>query len=206
MTAARGRRRATAALVALALAATALLGGCGVGENDEPHVIAADELPPGLAGETPTTSTSVASPTVQAVTVYYLVQQGDVVRLVGVTREVERADRARDRLAAVLTPPSAEEAATGVLTSIPADTALLETELDESDGELTIDLSRSLFDVQGQELRNAFAQLVWTATELPGVRLVRFRVDGEEFRAPDGAGVEQPGAVTRADYATLAPA
>ena len=198
-------RRCRAAVALLALAGL-VLAACGVAENDEPHVIAVEDLPPGLLDESPTTSTSVASPTVQAVTVYYLVQQGEVVRLVGVTREVGRADRARDRLAAVLAPPSAAEASLGILTSIPADTALLETELDEGSDELTVDLSRSLFDVQGQELRNAFAQLVWTATELPGVASVRFRVDGEVFRAPDDEGVEQPGAVSRSDYLALAPA
>lgn len=197
-------RRGTAVAVVVALLAT--LGACGVAENDKPHVIAADEVPPGLLDASPTTSTSVASPTVQAVTVYYLIQQGEVVRLRGVTREVERADRARDRLLAVLAPPTTEEAEAGILTSIPPDTELLETELNEAGDELTIDLSRSLFDIQGQESSNAFAQLVWTATEVPGVERVRFQADGDEIRAPDEEGVEQPGAVSRSDYITLAPA
>jgi spore germination protein GerM len=193
-------------LTAVVVALLAALGACGVAENDEPHVIAADEVPPGLLEASPSTSTSVASPTVQAVTVYYVIQQGEVVRLQGVTREVERADRARDRLAALLAPPTAEEARVGITSSIPPDTELLETQLNAAGDELTIDLSRSLFDIQGQGLRNAFAQLVWTATELPGVERVRFRADGEEFRAPDEEGVEQPGAVSRSDYITLAPA
>jgi spore germination protein GerM len=202
VTAHRARRGLVLVVVVALLAA---LGACGVAENDEPHVIAANEVPPGLLDAGPSTSTSVASPTVQAVTVYYVIQEGEAVRLQGVTREVERADRARDRLVALLTPPTAEEARAGITSSIPPDTELLETELNEADNELVIDLSDSLFDIQGQGLRNAFAQLVWTATELPGVERVRFRADGEEFRAPDEEGVEQPGAVSRSDYITLAP-
>lgn len=200
------RRRA--ARVALLAALSALLAGttgCGVAENDEPHAIPTDQVPPGLLDSVPSTSTSAPSPTEQEVTVYYLVQQAGTVRLLGLTREVADASRPRDRLLAVLAPPTQPEAQAGVLTSIPADTELLDTER-TADGELTIDLSRSLFDIQGQELRNAFAQLVWTATELPDVSRVRFRVGGEEFRAPDEAGVEQPGAVTRQDYRGLAPA
>jgi spore germination protein GerM len=102
-------------------------------------------------------------------------------------------------------PPTPAEQAQGLLTSIPADTVLIDTKLDDASGELTIDLSRSLFDIQGQELRNAFAQLVWTATDVPGVRSVRFLVAGNEYRVPDENGIEQPGAVTRANYASLAP-
>ena len=197
-----GRRRA-AGVLAVVLAAV-LLGACGVAENDEPHVIAPDQVPPELLDPDPSTTTSSPTPTVQPITVYYLAQREGTVRLVAVTREVSNQARPRDRLLAVLTPPTAVEAQAGIRTSIPADTEVLDTAL--ADGVLTIDLSRSLFDIQGQELRNAFAQLVWTATELPDVQRVRFRVDGEEFRAPDEAGIEQPGAVDRTDYLTLAPA
>jgi spore germination protein GerM len=180
--------------------------GCGLSANDQPRVIAADDLPPDLAEPT-TSSTSLGtqSPTTTPVTIYYLVQQDGVTRLHGVTRDVEDASRPRDRLAALLAPPTPDEQAAGILTSIPADTILVNSQLVEADDELIVDLSRSLFDVQGQELRNAFAQLVWTATELEGVRRVRFLVDGEEFRAPDEDGIEQPGAVARSDYITLAP-
>lgn len=197
------RGRLVAAVVAVAALAGAL-AACGVAENDEPHAIPVEQVPPGLLDANPSTSTSAPTPTEQAVTVYYLVQQGGTVRLFGVTREVANANRPRDRILAVLSPPTPEEAQANILTSIPADTHLLDTEL-SANGELTIDLSRSLFDIQGQELRNAFAQLVWTATELPTVRLVRIRVGGEEFPAPNEAGVEQRGGVDRQDYLTLAP-
>ncbi len=194
-------RRALA--VALVLAAVA--AGCGLSENDEPRVISAADLPTELVDPSPSSSTTKApSPTTTSVPVYYLVQQDGVPRLVAVAREVADPTRPRDRLAALLVPPTPDEQAAGILTSIPADTVLIDTKL--KGDEVVIDLSRSLFDVQGEELRNAFAQMVWTATEVEGVRRVRFLVDGEEFRVPDAGGIEQPGAVQRSDYVTLAPA
>lgn len=200
--------RSTRALVALLAVALLAIGtaGCGLSPNDEPRIIAADDLPPDLAEPTTSSTTLTSqSPTTAPVTIYYLVLQDGVTRLHAVTRDVEDVTRPRDRLAALLSPPTPEEQAAGILTSIPADTILLNSQLVEADQELIVDLSRSLFDVQGEELRNAFAQLVWTATELDGVRRVRFLVDGEEFRAPDEDGIEQPGAVARSDYITLAP-
>ena len=197
----RTRTRLAAAMVVLAA-----LAGCGLSDDAEPRVIAAGDLPTELADPTSATSTTLGqSPNTDSVLVYYLVQADGVVRLVPVPREVKDSTRPRDRLAALLVPPTPAEQADGILTSIPTDTVLLDTELVEEDQELVVDLSRSLFDIQGQELRNAFAQLVWTATDIEGVRRVRFLVDGQEYRVPDEDGIEQPGAVSRSDYVTLAP-
>jgi spore germination protein GerM len=46
---------------------------------------------------------------------------------------------------------------------------------------------------------------VWTVTQLPTVREVRFLVDGEPINAQDAEGVEQQGPVSTADYVDLAP-
>lgn len=202
----RSGRRALLAIAAV-LALLVALSACGLDESREPDVIAAEDLPSDLVSpSTSSTSSTIASPRSASVTIYYLVQRDGVTRLQPVVREVANSVRARDRLAALLSAPTAAEQAQGIVTSIPGDTVLLDTELVDADRELLVDLSRSLFDVQGPELRNAFAQIVWTATEVEGIQRVRFLVEGEEFRAPDEAGVEQPGAVTRADYASLNPA
>lgn len=184
------------------------LAACGLSENRDPQVIAADEIPSELLAANPSSSTTLAaSPRTASVTVYLVSTVDGTTHLVPVQREVAAAgaDRAGDRLIALLAAPTKAELASGVITSIPSDTVLLDTDLDEATQELTIELSRSLFDVQGEELRNAFAQLVWTATELEGIRRVRFVVDGEVYRTPDEAGIEQPGAVSRIDYRSLAP-
>jgi spore germination protein GerM len=77
--------------------------------------------------------------------------------------------------------------------------------LDAEDSELVVDLSSEFLSIEGPELPKAFAQIVWTVSELDGVRQVRFLVEGEEIRAQNADGAEQEGAVTRADYIALAP-
>ena len=191
-------------LVLVLVAGLLLVAGCGLSENSKPRVIAAADVPEELIDPNPaTTTTVVPSPTTTVVSVYYVIQQDGQTRLVARPREVADASRAADRLAALLLPPTPDELAAGILTSIPADTVVIDTDL--VGDELVVGLSASLFDVQGEELRNAFAQLVWTATELDTVRRVRFRVDGQDVNAPDANGIEQSRPVQRGDYVLLAP-
>lgn len=196
-------------LLAAALALSAVVegvSGCGLSENSAPRAIATSDIPSELIDEAPSSSTTLGqSPSTASVTVYYLALQDGITRLTAVPREVVDPTRPKDRIEALLTPPTPDEQEAGITTSIPADTVLLNTDLDESSGELTIDLSTSLFDVQGEELRNAFAQIVWTITELDVVSRVRFLVDGVSIRVPDEGGIEQPGSVARSDYLTLKP-
>ena len=49
------------------------------------------------------------------------------------------------------------------------------------------------------------AQLVYTSTELSGINLVRFAIDGERISVPDDEGVEQEDPVSPSDYIDLAP-
>lgn len=192
----RERRILPRAVVAGALVAGGL-AGCGLSADQEPQAITSELLEP-----TETTTPATTGATTPA-TVYLLVREGDATMLAEVQRPVEDPSRAADRIEAVLEPVSPEEQARGFVSSIPADTVLLDTELDDDSGELVVDLSGALFDVQGKELANAFAQLVLTATEIDGVESVRFEVDGEPYRAPNADGIEQEGAVTAADYASL---
>lgn len=178
---------------------------CGVTADDAPKAIRAEDLPPDLLDPNPPTSTTISGSPTGSVTVYLLARSGGTTRLAPVEREVSDPSNRLELINALLTPPSAEEQDLGLISSIPGDTVLLDTELLEESRELVINLSGALFDVQGRELANAFAQLVWTVTELDDVRQVRFKVDGENYRAPDAEGIEQEGAVTRSDYSALAP-
>ena len=189
--------------IALGLAVGA--AACGVSADDAPKAISAEDLPPDLLDPNPPTSTTVSGSPTGSVTVYLLVRSGNTTRLAPVDREVNNPANRLELINALLTPPSADEQRLGLISSIPGDTVLLDTELVEESRELVINLSGALFDVQGRELANAFAQLVWTVTELEDVRRVRFKVDGENYRAPDAEGIEQEGAVTRSDYSALAP-
>lgn len=190
-------------LVAIALLA---VGGCGLTENDSPQAIAPENLPPNLLEPDPGSSTTLPEPgETVAATVYLLVREGDTTRLSPVEREVVDPAAPGELLTSLLSTPSEAELETGVSTSIPTDTVLLSTELDEETGELVIDISDELLAIQGTELANAFAQLVYTATEVDGVSQVRFLVEGEEVQAFDAEGARVSGPVRRADYAALAP-
>ncbi len=192
-------RRVVLALMSL----LALLGACGLSEDGSPQAIAPENLPPDLLDPNPGTSTTLPeSPGTSSVSVYFLEQVGGQDRLAEVRREVANPSDPGDRLDALFSQPT--EA--GLTTSIPADTRLRAVPvLDADAGELTVDLSSEFLSIEGPELAKAFAQIVWTVSELDEVDQVRFLVDGEEIRAQDADGVEQEGAVTRGDYNALAP-
>lgn len=200
------RHRPARRLLAL-VALFALLGGCGLSEDGEPHAIAPENLPPGLLDPNPVSSTTLPeSAGTTTVVIYFLVRDGDDERLAKVEREVVNATEPGDRIGALFSQPTPTEAEEGLTTSIPADTVLVDVPiLDDEANELVVNLSNELFSIKGVELARAFAQIVYTVTEINGVGQVRFLVDGEEIRAPDAEGVEKEGAVTRADYAALAP-
>ena len=58
---------------------------------------------------------------------------------------------------------------------------LLDVTTDEEADEVMVDISEDIFTIEGEALAQAFAQIVWTATEpgAGGYRQVRFSVDGE---------------------------
>jgi spore germination protein GerM len=191
--------------IATAVALVALTG-CGLSEQEAPQAIAPENLPPALLDPSPASSTTVPDPgETTPVTVYLLERVGNTSRLRPVEREVTDPTAPGQRITVLLTPPSAAEVEEGVITSIPADTVLLNSSLDEESGELVVDISDELLAIQGSELANAFAQIVYTATEADGVRQVRFLVEGDETDALNADGRPVQRAVTRADYAALAP-
>jgi spore germination protein GerM len=198
----------TRRLLAGLLALLALLGACGLTEDDGPKAIAPENLPPNLLDPNPGTSTTIAEPTgTDATSVYFLEEDRGEVRLVEAQRKVADQADPGDRLAALFAQPSEEEAAEGIATSIPADTTLRAIPvLNESTSELVLDLSSEFLSIEGPELPKAFAQIVWTVTDLDTVRQVRFLVDGKPIRAQDADGAEQDGAVSRSNYTSLQPA
>ena len=91
---------------------------------------------------------------------------------------------------------------------MPTETKVLRTDL--SNGTLTVVLSKDILSPVGPVQETAFAQLVYTATDIAGVSQVQFRVadaDGSneaDATPPTDSGAKQ-GPLTRADYALLAP-
>jgi spore germination protein GerM len=194
------KRRLLASTVAALVAA-----GCGLPADDEPQAIAPDDVPPDLLDPNPGSSTTLPeSPGTTTVVVYLLEETAGGVRLAEAEREVRRGGIPDDRLAALF---AVDETEAGLSTAIPADTVLRGVATDEEADEVVINVSGDLLTIQGDRLAQAFAQIVWTATEpsAGGYNFVRFLVDGASRTVIDGEGVEQEGAVDRADYSNLSP-
>jgi spore germination protein GerM len=196
----------TRRLLLALLAVLALVGACGLSEDDGPQAIAPENVPRDLLDPNPEASTTPPAGPGTLVSMFLLEEVRDQVRLVEVQRKVTDPADPGDRLVALFAQPTDQEADAGLVTSIPAETRLRAMPvLNEETSELVLDLSSEFLSIEGPELPKAFAQIVWTVTLLDGVREVRFLVDGEEIRAQDADGAEQEGAVDRSHYRALAP-
>ena len=194
--------RAVAAL--LVLLVTAATGGCGLSTNDEPETIK-DNVPPDLL-DTETAAPDTPTGDTEAVKVYFLTtdDQGDA-HVVDADRFVVRPATPLSVLESLIKDaPTELERVGGISTAIPDDVTVSQPR-QRSDGVLIVDLSDNFYDLQGETARNAFAQIVFTATELPGVTMVQFERDGEVFNAVDGAGQSRRDPLSRASYAKLQP-
>jgi hypothetical protein len=199
-------RRRWPEVLAVLLAALLAVGGCGVGGQGEPELLAAENVPDGLLDPSlPTSTTTPATPETSTVLVFFVRVQSDVATLEAVAREVTNIGSLTERLTALLEqPPSREEADFGLQTAIPPGTALVEPPRISAERQMAIiDLTSEFLDNQGQGQRTAFAQIVLTATRTPGVDRVRFQIEGEDHAAIVGDGSTRNAAVGPADYLPL---
>jgi len=172
----RGIRVGVVALVALAAAA------CEVPTNDEPVALSG---PFATLETTTTTSTPGPRADVREVSVWMLRTQGGATVLQEVVRSVGLDDGVQEVLRALFTQPPSDDLPEerDLSTAIPSSATLLSAEPSAVDEDRLIVDVRGLFGdegVQGPTLRNALAQIVWTATEDgTGIEEVVFRNDGE---------------------------
>lgn len=189
-TARRSLRGLFALLVSSLLVA---LGGCGLSGDAQPRDIAGLVVSP--------TTTAVGGGGESGARVFLLGPQ----HLAEVERQVVSPTSAVDVLSALLAGPSSDESARGLRTAIPSGTKLQDAHVERSTARVEIDLSREFLAVQGVEQRNAVAQLVYTATSIPGVDSVLFHIEGRPVQVPvdDGSLTSEP--LTRYDYPSLDP-
>lgn len=191
-------RTALRRLVALAVAG--ILGGaCTVPVNEEPVELSAAVVP-----ET-TTSTSTTSP--EAVTrqefVYFLETTDGSTTLRRVPRSIDVGSGVQGVLSNLFTqrPSEDDPAEKGLTSAIPETATLLSASRDPDDEDRLIVDVRGLFgSTQGADLRNALAQIVWTATEGDSEMRVVFRQDGEPREALVDDLESTSEAVNRDDY------
>lgn len=169
-------------LLLLALAAL-VVSSCALSTDREPRDIL-DEEEPTLVN---TTVAATPQPGTGS-TVYFLGPSGTSSQspLVAVGRQTQIDPSA---LLTILFegPTAKEQASLGVRTAIPAGSMLLSAE-SSPQGTLTIDLSGEFLANAGDVLLDAVAQVVFTSSQLPGIRRVRLLVDGEPQDWPTSSG------------------
>lgn len=175
----RVRRAALLAVVALALGTS----GCGGGATSRST----------STGERPAT-TSVA--------VFFM--RGDTLgvarRTVPHTTAVTAA-----ALRELLAGPDAMERAAGLTTTVPSGTTLRRVAI--ADGVATVDLSSRYAEGGGSlSMFGRLGQVIYTLTQFPTVKAVRFELDGAPVTVFSSEGIELRGPQTRADAEGVTPA
>jgi spore germination protein GerM len=181
------RRALVAAAVAVGLA------GCSIKPDSAPQNIPAEDREdigsPAAGGEA-TGSTRV----------FLVADGGDgTPHLVSVLRSVEPTASAV--MQELLKGPNRSEQESGVSSALPD--GLLLRSARSGAGVLTVDVSSQLLDEPAPQLVLAIAQIVFTASELEGVREVRIKVNGTIRPWPDGQGELHTSALTVYDYPGL---
>jgi spore germination protein GerM len=189
-----------AALVAVTLAAA----GCGIPTDDNPRAISRENLPDEAVDAT---TEATASQETVAVPIS-LVQSPEDPRLVDVERRVPVSSPATgpDPAAVLETllraTPNAQERSDGITNLIPQDTRLA-SQPELARGTLVVDLTSEIFDVEGENQRAAFGQIVCTANALAGVDSVRFLVLGEPTEVQVDSGATGGPVTCSGDYPRL---
>ncbi len=100
--------------------------------------------------------------------------------------------------------PSDTEARRGIRTLLSPELTVSSVALDGKTA--AVDLTGSFGNDTGvRDRRLAVAQLVFTATQLPGIDQVRLLLDGKAVDVPDTSGKLQHGVLRRADFPEVAP-
>ncbi len=201
----RWARRSVLPAVAGALLVATLSSSCGLPANAAPEVIPAKQVPFGLlnasAGRAAPATPAVSShgkPTLAPVPIY-LVGPGQ--RLYPATEYLPAPLTVREVIDQLLASPTSEQAASGLSTDISDHANLRSARVRHGVAHLDFTLGIS----SGGNQVMAVAQIVYTATAVPGVKAVRLLLQGKKVEAPTGKGTLVSRPVTRADYASFGP-
>lgn len=189
-----------------AIVATVLLAACSLDTDEEPETIGGPTITPGASADVSTID--LPSAATENVSVWFLHNRSDDVGayVVEAKRKVAIGATPAIWLDALLQqPPDVAERDAGIWSSIPLDARLV-TEPEQRGHVLTVQLSERVYsELHGLLAQYAFAQIVYTATEIPGIESVLFMEDDGIFPAVDGAGQAHTDPLGRDDYGDLIP-
>jgi len=198
-------RRLPALLVAGLFLAGAL-AGCGVTTDRAPRALDLDEVPAELLAADPvTTTTTVPVGTSTRIRIYLVGggAGGGRERLVAVERSVQAPATVERAISSLISGTNREEATRGLRSAILPATIVNSVEVESNIA--IIDLVESAIAQNPIDLIIALAQMVYSATELPGVGGVRITLDGKRASVPTGSGIQSTTTLGRASYAAYAP-
>jgi len=188
-------------IVALVVAGIAFVtGACGLPTDPVPRSLSAADVPYGLLEEAPPTTTAPPAPSVPtaAVNVYFV--RGE--RMYPVVRQVNAPPSVAKALTALLFGPQEDEATAGVRSAISPTAAIQARTVDPTT--VLVDLSAEFAQGSVTEQVIGLAQIVWTATDVPGVTGVRFTLNSLPIQVPTPTG-STGDPVGREAFAELAP-
>jgi spore germination protein GerM len=184
------------------MVAFGVLAGCGVPIDSGPKALARNGVPFGLlrpSSPTTTTTAPATAPVTVTVFIYLLASNG---KLAAAAREVPVPAPLITILGALVDGPTNAEATGGLQSAVPPQTQVIAASV--AGGVATVDLGGTFAQLVGPSEIEAVAQIVFTATALPGVTGVTFELNGQQVAVPTATGAEVPVA-NRAQFAPFAP-
>lgn len=177
----------------MAVAVTLTVGAaCGIPSDESPTVLPGGVITPAVAPSEP-----AGQPAAEVEASVFLVQAEQLVKVV---RDAQSGSL-WNALDLLLAGPREAELAAGLRTAISPQTALRSARLDRDTA--VVDLNAALVEIGGQEQILAVAQIVLTATAVPGVRQVRFLLEGQAVEIPRADGTLTSEALRPEDYRGL---
>ena len=189
-------RRHRVVVAATSLVVVAAASGCAIASED-----VARDIPVLQQVELGIDSGSRAGEAAGQARIYLLIPDatGEAQAITAVSRDVDESPSAL--LGALLAGPNDDELDGQLRTAIPAGTVLRSAQL--RSGTLVVDVSATLLELSDDSLVAAIAQIVFTATEIAGVRSVRVLVDGADRQWPSASGELRARPLTVYDYPGL---
>lgn len=193
-------------VLAVATVALLLLAACTISTNDEPVELSSDRFQDLLT--TTTTTTPTSAPVTRDVELFFVRNVDGATTVEPVIREVDVDATVPAVLNDLFTTSLDEDdpAEGSLSSSIPESAVLLSATITPGTENLVVDV-QGLFGeggITGNPLRNALAQIVFTATvNSEDVRTVSFQNDGTRVPAVVGSGETKDEPVDRSDYREL---
>jgi hypothetical protein len=193
-----GRRNIAATVLVIGLTATA----CGIPTGGGPTAIARSNVPFHLLDPATTTTTGPGPPPAVGVPepIFLVAPTGHVA---AVTREVQVPASLDEVLGALFDGPTSAESTAGLQSFLSGTSTGIKATV--VNGVATIDFHTNPIQVVGPDQTLAIAQVVYTATQQPGVTGVSFEIAGQGIQVPTASGVQVSRPVGRADYVPQAP-